>query len=197
MNRIARVTTSGHVKEFQIIVPHGQPAMMTLGADGSVWFTQPQAGKIGRITPDGYVTEFPLPAAGVPLGIASGVDKNLWVTVIRAQVIYRLTPSGEFAAFPMPAKLDGYFHHGRSRRNAVVHRTQRQGRPSDDRWLRQGICLLESIQRTSRKLIAPAVSVKRRLRVCSVRQVLRYKRSITRTKTLGAFGFRHYAAREN
>ena len=103
MDRIARVSTSGRVKEFQIIVPHGQPAMMTLGADGSVWFTQPQAGKIGRITPDGYVTEFPLPAAGVPLGIASGVDKNLWVTVIRAQVIYRLTPGGEFAAFPMPA----------------------------------------------------------------------------------------------
>ncbi len=36
--------------------------MMTLGADGNVWFTQPQANKIGRITPDGYITEVALPA---------------------------------------------------------------------------------------------------------------------------------------
>ena len=78
--------------------------MMVLGADGNVWFTQPQANKIGRVTPGGYITEYALPAAGVPLGIAAGADKNLWITVIRAQLIYRMTPKGDFASFPMPAK---------------------------------------------------------------------------------------------
>jgi virginiamycin B lyase len=78
--------------------------MMTLGADGNVWFTQPQANKIGRITPGGYISEFALPSPGVPLGIAAGADKNLWVTVIRAQLIYRVTPKGEFTPFPTPEK---------------------------------------------------------------------------------------------
>jgi virginiamycin B lyase len=77
--------------------------MMVLGGDGNVWFTQPQANAIGRIMPNGYLVEFPLPNPGVPLGIATGTDKNLWVTVIRAHVIYRVTPNGDFTAFPMPA----------------------------------------------------------------------------------------------
>ena len=78
--------------------------MMTLGADGNVWFTQPHADKVGKITSGGYITEYPLPAAGVPLGIAAGADRNLWVTVVRAPVIYRMTPKGDITPFPMPAK---------------------------------------------------------------------------------------------
>ena len=185
-------------------MPHSQPAMMTLGADGNVWFTQPQADKIGRITPDGYVTEFPLPAAGVPLGIASGVDKNLWVTVIRAQVIYRVTPNGEFTAFPMPANSMATFITAAP--DGTLWFTEpngKVGRLTTD-GVRQGICLLESVQRTRRKQRCGRGVTRRWCSsatgardTCSVRQVLRYKRSITRTKTLGAFGFRHYAAREN
>ena len=104
--------------------------MMTLGADGSVWFTQPQADKVGRITPGGYITEVSLPAGGVPLGIAAGSDKNLWVTVVRAPVIYRVTPKGDFTRVPDAREIDGDVHHGRSRRQPVVHRAQRQGGPS-------------------------------------------------------------------
>ena len=51
MNRIARVTASGNVKEFPIPTPDTQPAMMTLGPDGNVWFTEPPAKKIAESRP--------------------------------------------------------------------------------------------------------------------------------------------------
>ena len=78
--------------------------MMALGADGNVWFSEAQARKIGRITPGGYITEVPMPAAAVPFGIVAGADKNLWITVTRAPMIYRMTPKGDFTAFPLPQK---------------------------------------------------------------------------------------------
>jgi streptogramin lyase len=37
-----------------------QPPVM-IGPDGSLWFTDPDAGVIRRITPDGSITEFPFP----------------------------------------------------------------------------------------------------------------------------------------
>jgi hypothetical protein len=55
--------------------------MLALGADGNVWFTEPQVDKVGKITPQGAISELQVPEAGVPLGIASGADKNLWVTM--------------------------------------------------------------------------------------------------------------------
>ena len=37
---------------------------ITTGPDGNLWFTEFGAGKIGRITPSGSITEFPIPTAG-------------------------------------------------------------------------------------------------------------------------------------
>ncbi len=82
---------------------------MTLGADGNVWFTEPAASKIARITPDGAITEFSIPLIGVPLGIATGSDKNLWVTMVKAHLIYRVTPTGTFTAFPTSDKTIATF----------------------------------------------------------------------------------------
>src|SRR6516164_6515593 len=39
---------------------------ITSGPDGNLWFADPIAGSVGRITPDGQVTEFPT------LGISPG-----------------------------------------------------------------------------------------------------------------------------
>src|SRR5258706_12389247 len=51
---------------------------ITLGPDGNMWFTEASAGKIGRITPDGTISEFFV--GGWPYGIVAGPDGNLWFT---------------------------------------------------------------------------------------------------------------------
>src|SRR5215213_2131138 len=63
-------------------IPSGADARSIVqGPDGNLWFTLPEANKIGRITPAGAVTEFTLPVANsVPCGIAAGPDGSLWFT---------------------------------------------------------------------------------------------------------------------
>ena len=58
------------------------PGAIAAGADGNLWFTEHIGNRIGRITPRGAVTEFPVgPATGVgPGDIAAGPDGNLWFT---------------------------------------------------------------------------------------------------------------------
>ena len=74
------------------------PTSITAAPDG-LWFTE-SVRRIGRITPAGVITEFPLPGAGAPLEITSGPDGNLWFTVGgEPGQVGRITPSGD-VAFP-------------------------------------------------------------------------------------------------
>ncbi len=47
------------------------------GPDGNLWFSETCG--IGRITPGGAITEFPLASCTWPLGITVGPDGNVWV----------------------------------------------------------------------------------------------------------------------
>lgn len=50
--------------------------------------------KIGRITPGGTITEFPVPTSkSQPFGIGSGPDGNLWFTEYSGNKIGRITTS--------------------------------------------------------------------------------------------------------
>src|SRR5262249_3327923 len=73
------------------------------------------AGKIGRITPAGALTEFPLPAPNsYPGALTLGPDGNLWFTenspelppesVSPADKTRRITPAGAITDFPLPAR---------------------------------------------------------------------------------------------
>jgi virginiamycin B lyase len=69
------------------------PKSITAGPDGNVWFTENDGNRIGRITPQGAITEFPLPSANSnPWGIASGPHGTLWFTEQGLDEIGRLTP---------------------------------------------------------------------------------------------------------
>ena len=46
------------VTEFPVPTPQSNPYGITRGPDGNLWFTEALAGKIGRITPAGVITEF-------------------------------------------------------------------------------------------------------------------------------------------
>ena len=65
---------------------------------------------IGRITPVGVITEFPIPTAdSKPVGIASGPDSNLWFTesALASNKIGRITTTGSITEFPIPTAGSG------------------------------------------------------------------------------------------
>ncbi|MET7857550.1 hypothetical protein ABZS81_10015 [Streptomyces sp. NPDC005318] len=49
------------IEEFAVAEAGSGPYALTSGPDGALWFVEIGAGQIGRITPDGRTTEFPLP----------------------------------------------------------------------------------------------------------------------------------------
>lgn len=51
----------------------GRAQGIVTGPDGNVWFTQPQDGQIGRITPAGVVTEHDVPAGNSASGSSGTV----------------------------------------------------------------------------------------------------------------------------
>jgi virginiamycin B lyase len=64
--------------------------------------------RIGRITPAGAITEFPIPSANPQaLGIAAGPDGNLWFTELGSNKVARVTTSGTFTEWPVPIQY-GY-----------------------------------------------------------------------------------------
>lgn len=73
---------AGKVELFQVNAPTGEGGGIAAGPDGNVWFTEGRGKKVGRITPDGQVAEFPLPFTdGWPRRIAASPDGNVWFTV--------------------------------------------------------------------------------------------------------------------
>lgn len=80
----------------------GDPSVVA-GPDGSVWFVDRGdalggSAAIGRVAPDGTITEFTssnsgLPAGALPVSIARGPDGNIWFAE-ESKKIARMTPDG-------------------------------------------------------------------------------------------------------
>lgn len=145
---IGRVSSSGAITEFPVpntlpagLIPICELTDITSGRDGNLWFglTINEINKtngylistlceIGRITPAGAITEFPVPnnyEISTELtydeldNITSGHDGNLWFDLMRIAVnstgegfyaggtIERITPSGAITTFPMLGYEDG------------------------------------------------------------------------------------------
>jgi streptogramin lyase len=90
----------------------GFTPVITNGPDGNLWFTDPAARSVGRITPTGQVTEFAPPSPdngpsrGAGSAITTGPDGNVWfATEAFTNSISRVTPDGQFATFGLPGIL--------------------------------------------------------------------------------------------
>ena len=71
------------------------PTRIASARDGSLWFTERATNTIGRITPTGLITEFPVDlAASGPLGIVQGPNDRMFFTETDAGRIGRITPAG-------------------------------------------------------------------------------------------------------
>jgi len=106
---IERVTPSSVITDFfpdtNVIIPLD----ITAGPDGNLWFTDIRDRAVGRSTPAGAITLFPI--AEFPIAdpshlsgsnsITAGSDGNLWFTY--ADGIRRITPAGTITTFALPA----------------------------------------------------------------------------------------------
>lgn len=115
---IDKLTADGRVTEFSLQTHFPTrdtfPTAIAEGPDGNIWFTglhylgnaggPPESVEvIGRMTPTGQASEFPL--AGKELGLtalAAGPDGNVWFTESNANKIGRVTPSGQITEFAIP-----------------------------------------------------------------------------------------------
>jgi streptogramin lyase len=89
-DKIGRISPSGQLKTFDVPTSQAWPNSIAAGPDGNLWFVEPGApskhpinvDQIGRITPKGVITEFPVHdfGTGAPSSIVAGPDGSLWFT---------------------------------------------------------------------------------------------------------------------
>jgi streptogramin lyase len=97
--KVGRMDLSGEGRTMYFLPNQFQSSyygrlQITSGPDGNMWFTMPEANKIGKITTQGVITEYSMRNAdSLPAGITSGSDGYLWFTMQGTYKIGRLTPS--------------------------------------------------------------------------------------------------------
>jgi virginiamycin B lyase len=136
-DRIGRMTPTGELSEFAIPNAHGiapglagapMPRSVTAAPDGSIYFTDVGDSAIGRVLPDGEVTEFPVETAmglaSSPNRIARGPEGKLWFTETGEMVIGSVDPDAE----PLPSVSDAPATHKASKRPRRTHRHCAAGR---------------------------------------------------------------------
>jgi streptogramin lyase len=103
-DKVGRMTMSGTVSEFEL-PRYSDPYRIAAGSDGNVWFTETAEGApaIGRMTPAGQVTHFPLPTSRLASAgaIAAGPDGRLWFSY-EPGVIGRIDPDGRISRVELP-----------------------------------------------------------------------------------------------
>jgi virginiamycin B lyase len=116
-SKIGRITPQGQITEFDLPRPNSGPGDITAGDDGAMWFVelsgrmdnrQPDGNRVARITMEGKVTEYPIPAeagAASPINIAVGPDRNIWFT--KGPMVVRVTRDGTMTPFPLPGANAG------------------------------------------------------------------------------------------
>lgn len=114
----AQETLPGTVTEFALPVNptsgsipcSANIAGIVVGPDGNIWFTEPATRKIGKMTPEGVITEYATPSTNTcPLDIIVGSDGNLWYAAGRLSttdgtvpgIIGRVTTQGVITEYSM------------------------------------------------------------------------------------------------
>jgi streptogramin lyase len=106
-NEIVRITPSGALTAYPLPShrdnPSGSfPYGIVAGPDGALWFTE-SAGRIGRITTQGRIAEFPLPGVNhIPMDMVVGGDGALWFLEPNQSLLGRITMTGRITEFPVP-----------------------------------------------------------------------------------------------
>lgn len=81
-DKIAEVV-GGKIREFAIAQQLSYPETLAPGADGKLWFSEMQAGRVAAIDPrtGKFGKVIVLPSGSIPIGIAQGPNKNDWFCI--------------------------------------------------------------------------------------------------------------------
>jgi virginiamycin B lyase len=93
------------IHEWSVPTPNSRPHDPALAPDGSLWFTEQLANKLGRLDPStGQFKEFALKIADSgPHGLVADHDGNIWFTGNRKGYIGKLNPkTGDVREYRMP-----------------------------------------------------------------------------------------------
>lgn len=104
-DRIDQISMDGQVLEFGLPGRGSRPDGVVRAADGSIWFTEFGAEKIGRLNWFGHLDEYNLAASGPPLGIAADRYGDIWITVPAAHAICKITLDGRQVAYNLPSSI--------------------------------------------------------------------------------------------
>ncbi len=101
---VGSVSPSGEVREIDLPErAFDSDAEIAVGVDDSLWFSDPYANAIGRVTSKGEISEFTLPsAAATPTALATGPG-GIWFTEEATDKIGRIAYNGAITEFPLPA----------------------------------------------------------------------------------------------
>ncbi|HEX6456984.1 MAG TPA: hypothetical protein VF009_10765 [Solirubrobacterales bacterium] len=100
----------GQVSEYRL-GPGTRPTALVKGPDGNIWFAGERyvsggfTDVLGKVTPQGQVTEFELGTHSANVGLSDitvGPDGNLWFTEGGRLKIGRITPAGQITEFDLP-----------------------------------------------------------------------------------------------
>jgi len=101
----------GQVSEFELGAGT-RPTALVAGPDGNLWFAGVRSVSggftdvLGKVTPQGRVSEFELGTHSADVGlsdIAVGADGNLWFTEGGRSKVGRITTSGQITEFELPS----------------------------------------------------------------------------------------------
>ncbi len=96
-------TASG--TEEYALPERSDPQAMTRGPEGSMWFTEQWAHKVGQISMTGKINEYSVCSSECGLaGITAGPENNLWFTEATSDKIGKMTPGGKVTEFSLPSE---------------------------------------------------------------------------------------------
>ncbi|AKL70789.1 hypothetical protein [Streptomyces sp. Mg1] len=90
--------------EFALPTAQCGPFGIAAGPDGALWFAETAADRIGRITTDGSVTEYPLPCTGAFPSAITAAGDAVWFTMNQANAIGRIGMDGRITIHGLPTE---------------------------------------------------------------------------------------------
>jgi virginiamycin B lyase len=72
--RVGRIDMQGRITEYELPSKTPSPINIAVGPDRNIWYTR--GALVGRVTPDGKITEFPLGEGARGAGLSAGSDRQ-------------------------------------------------------------------------------------------------------------------------
>jgi len=96
---VGELAPDGSLKRIAL-EPGSIPERLTISRDGTLWFTDPEANRVGRLIPARHTLDyFEVPTAkSGPAGIATAPDGSIWFTEHAADQVAVIVPPGEAGA---------------------------------------------------------------------------------------------------